>query len=268
MDLATFHALLDRKKPLGRGHPLNDKQRRAVNHAEGPLWLLAGPGSGKTEVLVTRVLRLLCVGRVPPRSVLMTTFTEKAAKNMEDRLAEYLAILQQADPSLKDVDLSEVRIGTLHSLCNDILQKYRYPAYQNVRLLDEVEQHLFVYQEAEIAECTDHDFWAHFTYAVPRWSPKSPYAPGKWKRARAAVTLFNRIVEDCVDVSKMKKEGGDWQRLAEYYESISGRTAEALPVRFCTRTGAVPRIPPFPCRRVIPVRQRDRPAPSPARLGR
>lgn len=218
MDLATFHALLDRKKPLGRGHPLNDKQRNAVNHGDGPLWLLAGPGSGKTEVLVTRILKLLCVDRVAPRSILVTTFTEKAAKNIEDRLAEYLMILQEEDPSLKQVDLADVRIGTLHSLCNDILQEYRYSEYQNVRLMDEVEQNLFLYREAGIADCDDHAFWAHFFYAVPKWSPSSPYPPGKWKRVRAAVTLFNRIVEDCVDVSEMKKAGGHWKRLAEYYE--------------------------------------------------
>jgi DNA helicase-2/ATP-dependent DNA helicase PcrA len=150
MDLATFHACLEQ---LGaRGYPLNQRQRDAVDHGSGPLWIIAGPGSGKSEVLVTRTLKLLCVDpQVPPRSIFLTTFTTKAARNLEDRLSAYLLALQGADPSLRAVDLSDLRIGTLHSLCNDILQEYRYPAYQNVRLLDDVEQHLFAYRCADIA---------------------------------------------------------------------------------------------------------------------
>ena len=92
-----------------------------------PLWLIAGPGSGKSEVLVTRTLRLLCVDGIDPRSVLLTTFTVKAARNLEDRLASYLAALQHHEPSLSAVDVSALRFGTIHSLCNDILQEYRYP---------------------------------------------------------------------------------------------------------------------------------------------
>src|SRR5437016_2984211 len=103
MDLETFHDRLAQ----ARGHALDGKQREAVDHGEGPLWLIAGPGSGKSEVLVTRTLRLLCVGdRVNPRSVMVTTFTRKAARNLEDRLASYLAVLQGADPDLADVDLA------------------------------------------------------------------------------------------------------------------------------------------------------------------
>ena len=101
-----------------------------------------------------------------------------------------------------------MRLGTLHSLCNDILQEYRYPAYQNVRLLDDVEQHLFAYRSAEIADYQNITFWAQFEHALPQWSASFGYPPNKWKRVKAAVTLFNHIAEDCVDAQKMQAAGG------------------------------------------------------------
>ncbi len=211
INLDAFHQTLD----AARGYPLNDHQREAVDFGTGPLWIIAGPGSGKSEVLVTRALKLICVDGAEPRSVLMTTFTKKAARNLEDRLAAYLLALQTAHPALSSVDLSEMRIGTLHSLCNDVLQEFRYPGYQNVRLLEDVEQHMFVYRHAEIVNCTDMGFWAHFQYAVQRFSPN--YLPNKWARAKAAVTLFNHIVEDLVELNAMRGAGGAWAALADYY---------------------------------------------------
>src|SRR6266571_4179955 len=226
MNLSRFHMCL--AKPNARGYDLNQKQRDAVDHGSGPLWLLAGPGSGKSEVLVTRALKLLCVDGVAPRSIFLTTFTTKAARNLEDRLATYLVALQMADPSLQTIDLADMRIGTLHSLCNDILQEYRYSAYQNVRLLDDVEQHLFTYRSASITDCQDLAFWTQFEHAVPEWSAKQGYVPNKWKRVKAAVTLFNHIVEDLVDVQKMRSTGGHWTILADFYQQY----AQALRERF------------------------------------
>ncbi|MFE1745598.1 ATP-dependent helicase [Coleofasciculus sp. H7-2] len=218
IDLSTFHTCLAQQ--TARGYELDDKQKEAVEYDGGALWLLAGPGSGKSEVLVTRTLKLLCVDGVKPRSIILTTFTTKAARNLEDRLATYWAALQNTDHTLKSVDLSDIRIGTLHSLCNDILQEYRYPTYQNVRLLDQVEQDLFVYRYASITEHQDTSFWIPFAHAVPDWRTQN-YPPNKWKRAKAAVTLFNHIVEDYVDVQKMILAGGHWATLAEFYQQYT-----------------------------------------------
>lgn len=219
MNLDAFHACLAQSN--ARGYELDDRQREAVDHGTGPLWLLAGPGSGKTEVLVTRTLKLVCVDKVDPRSILLTTFTKKAARNLEDRLASYLTILQAEDSSLQSVDLADLRIGTLHSLCNDIMHEYRYPDYQNVRLLDDVEQHLFVYRYAEIVQCEDPTFWGPFEYALSRWSANSSFLPNRWQRTRAAVNLFNHIVEDFVDLNSLRAAGGHWQTLADFYEQYT-----------------------------------------------
>jgi DNA helicase-2/ATP-dependent DNA helicase PcrA len=113
-----------------------------------------------------------------------------------------------------------MRIGTLHSLCNDILQEYRYPKYQNVRLLNDVEQHLFTYREALIAKHEDLAFWMQFAHAVPDWRDKQ-YSPNKWKRVKASVTLFNHVVEDRVDVQEMLLAGGYWATLAKCYQQYA-----------------------------------------------
>jgi DNA helicase II / ATP-dependent DNA helicase PcrA len=218
IDLNKFHLCLAQAN--ARGYDLDSKQRHAVEHEGTPLWLLAGPGSGKSEVLVTRTLKLLCVDGIKPRSIFLTTFTKKAARNLEDRLATYLVALQKTDPSLQSVDLADIRIGTLHSLCNDILQEFRYSKYQNVRLLDNVEQDLFTYRYADIVDCQDLSFWITFKDSVSDWRNDS-YCPNKWKRAKTAVTLFNRIAEDYVDIQKMIAAGGHWRTLANFYQQYA-----------------------------------------------
>jgi len=137
---------------------------------------------------------------------------------MEDRLSSYMVSLVLADPSLSTIDISDLRIGTLHGLCNDLLQEFRHPDYQNVRLLDEVEQQLFTYRNADITDYSDRAFWNHFANAVPEWSVGAQRAPGKWKRSRAGIILFNRMVEDGVDLSIMRQQGRHWDYLADFYE--------------------------------------------------
>ncbi|MDJ0578633.1 ATP-dependent helicase [Crocosphaera sp.] len=223
IDIQTFHSCL--AQTTARGYDLDDNQKKAVEYGDGQLWLLAGPGSGKSEVLVTRTLKLLCVDNIEPKSIFLTTFTEKAARNLEDRLATYLAVLQNTDSDIKDVDIADIRIGTLHSLCNDILQEYRYPNYQNVRLLDKVEQDLFTYRYSDISKHEDLDFWIHFDYVVKTWkkpkNQKPKYPPNKWQRAKAGVTLFNHIVEDYLDIDRMLNAGEHWETLAELYQQYS-----------------------------------------------
>jgi DNA helicase-2/ATP-dependent DNA helicase PcrA len=160
----------------------------------------------------------MCVDGVEAGSIVVTTFTEKAARNLEDRLASYLSALQATYPTLSSVDLADLRVGTLHSLCNDIMQEFRYRPYQNVRLLDDTDQALFTYRNADIANCIDVDFWQQFPWLFSVWTGNSGFAPSKWDRVRAAIILFNRIAEDLVVIRRLRAAGGNWARLAGYYE--------------------------------------------------
>ncbi len=92
---------------------LNDAQRRAVEHAGGPLIVLAGPGTGKTRVIIARIHRLV-EGGADPASIVALTFTTKAAEEMEARLAELVAPPAAA----------AVRIGTYHAFSMGLVRRF------------------------------------------------------------------------------------------------------------------------------------------------
>ena len=215
-----------------RNFKLDNDQRAVVSHGNGPLWVIAGPGSGKTDSIVFRCLKLLVVDRVPPASIILTTFTEKAANNLQTRISQYMQFLVKTDKSLEVIDYNRVRIDTLHGLCNDIMQEFRFTGYQNYRLLDDIEQRLFIIEHSSPASLDNSvsrsydDIWKTFSYAFDsfdplsksKWKPTSGRSPNRNIRAKGLAVLFNRIVEDMLDIALMKNEGGAWETLVKAYE--------------------------------------------------
>uniref|UniRef100_B8HPM2 ATP-dependent DNA helicase n=1 Tax=Cyanothece sp. (strain PCC 7425 / ATCC 29141) TaxID=395961 RepID=B8HPM2_CYAP4 len=126
---------------------LNPSQRQAVKHYCGPLLVVAGAGSGKTRALTYRIANLVLTHRIAPENILAVTFTNKAAREMKERIkklfAEQQALQQygQSIASLKPFErnrletqvyktiIRDLWIGTFHSLCARILrfeiEKYR-----------------------------------------------------------------------------------------------------------------------------------------------
>jgi DNA helicase-2/ATP-dependent DNA helicase PcrA len=166
--------------------------------------------------------------RVPTESIFITTFTEKAARNLEDRIAQKRAAVIAARPDLASIDISKLRIGTLHGLCNDLLQEFRAPNYQNVRLMDEFEQSMFIYEQSSIVKTpnalTDLSFWTDLQYlfSAREWQPRYGNVPSKWNATSALVKLFNRIVEDRASLAGMRARCGSWARLADLYDEYVG----------------------------------------------
>jgi Superfamily I DNA and RNA helicases len=127
---------------------LNPSQRQAVAHYNGPLLVVAGAGSGKTRALTYRVANLVRTHRVDPENILAVTFTNKAAREMKERIEKLLAT-QQAEAEYgkplveltPDVQTSlrshiyrtitkHIWMGTFHSLCGRIL-RYDIEKYQD-----------------------------------------------------------------------------------------------------------------------------------------
>ena len=124
----------------------NDNQKRAILHINGPLFLPSGPGSGKTSVLLWRTVNLIAVHHVPPEEIFLSTFTEKAAKQLKDGLRTFLTAASLT--TNQTYDISKLYVGTIHSLCRRLLtdrriSKMRQRSPQPV-LLDELGQYLFI----------------------------------------------------------------------------------------------------------------------------
>lgn len=92
---------------------LNDKQKEAVLHFEGPLLILAGAGSGKTRVLTHRIAYLIEEHQVPPYHILALTFTNKAANEMRDRVNNII-----------EYGAGSIWVSTFHSTCVRILRRF------------------------------------------------------------------------------------------------------------------------------------------------
>ncbi len=166
---------------------LSEAQRAVVEHQDGPLLVIAGPGSGKTYCVVLRALNLLLMGKADPRQLVLCTFTEKAAFEMRDRLAAAARKVGYSG------DLSELNVSTIHSLCNRILTKHlhRTPLGHNYETLDELTQLLFIFEHfGEIVGVAENDLF------LGRWRTR-------WTAIEGARSYFDKITEELVDPEQL-----------------------------------------------------------------
>ena len=92
---------------------MNEMQKQAILHTEGPLLILAGAGSGKTRVLTHRTAYLIDEMRVNPYHILAITFTNKAAGEMRERIDDIVGFGSES-----------IWVSTFHSTCVRILRRY------------------------------------------------------------------------------------------------------------------------------------------------
>ncbi len=101
-------------RPMPYLDGLNPAQREAVEALDGPVLMLAGAGTGKTKALTTRIAHLLNTGRARPNEILAVTFTNKAAREMKERVAALLGQTVEGMPWL----------GTFHAICVKLLRRH------------------------------------------------------------------------------------------------------------------------------------------------
>lgn len=166
---------------------LNDSQRAIVGHLDGPLLVVAGPGSGKTHSIVLRALNLLLLGKAQPKELVLCTFTEKAAFEMRDRMAAAARQVGYAG------DLSELSVSTIHSLCNRLLTQHRHRTHlgHGYETLDDLTQLLFLYEHfAEILGPPENDLH------LGRWKTR-------WTAIEGVRGYFDKITEELIDAPSL-----------------------------------------------------------------
>lgn len=171
---------------------LNEKQRLAVNTIEGPVMVIAGPGTGKTQILASRIGKILLETDVFPENILCLTYTDAGVVAMRKRLLQFIG-----------PDAYKVNIYTFHAFCNDVIQ-------ENLSLFEKTSLD-------SVSELEKIQFFKELIDAFPKNHPLKRYRGDVYFEVRNLQSLF----------STMKREG--WtplfinQRIDEYIESLSTR---------------------------------------------
>ena len=163
---------------------LNPEQRAAVEATEGPVLVLAGAGTGKTRVLTTRLAHLLATGKARPWELLSVTFTNKAAREMRERIA---AIIGPQAEGLR-------WLGTFHSIAAQILRRHAelVGLKSSYTILDTDDQERLIKQVLE-AENVDAKRWTakHLAGLIDNWKNRG-WTPDRLPPAEGAHFANNR----------------------------------------------------------------------------
>lgn len=175
---------------------LNSAQTGIICHDEGPLLVIAGPGSGKTLSMILRAMNLLLHERAKPEEIVLCTFTEKAAHEMQNRIA---ALAQKIHYS---GDLSYLRIDTIHSICNQLISNHLHhtPLSNGYQTLEEFTEHLFLLKH--FREICQGDVLNLF---MNKWETA-------WNAAGELQKYFDKITEEFVTVRSLSSGKSQFQR--------------------------------------------------------
>jgi DNA helicase-2/ATP-dependent DNA helicase PcrA len=177
---------------------LNAEQREAVERTDGPVLVLAGAGTGKTRVLTTRIAHLLWSRRARPNEILAVTFTNKAAREMKERIAHLLGGSAEGMPWL----------GTFHSIGMRILRRHAelVGLSSNFTILDTDDQIRLIKQLLQ-AEKLDDKRWParQFAGVIDGWKNKG-LVPEKVPASQAFSFANGRAIELYAAYQKRLKE--------------------------------------------------------------
>jgi DNA helicase II / ATP-dependent DNA helicase PcrA len=163
----------------------NPQQLDAITTTDGPLLIIAGPGSGKTFTLVERVVYLITEKGAAPEQLMVVTFTDKAAQELTTRISNRLHQLGVR------FNLNEMYLGTFHSICLRWLQEHREftRLKRNFTMMDQFDQQYFLYQRLG-----DYD-------AIPGVGELlgDPEKVSRWRRSEALLKWVNTVSEEALE---------------------------------------------------------------------
>jgi DNA helicase-2/ATP-dependent DNA helicase PcrA len=162
----------------------NPEQERAIKTTEGPLLIIAGPGSGKTFTLVERIVYLITQKNVAPENLLIVTFTTKAAQELTTRISNRLLEIGIS------FNLNEVYLGTFHSVCLRLLKEYREftRLKRNYILMDQFDQQYFLYRNINTYRAI-----ANIEQIV------GDSEGGTWRKSESLMKWLNVVSEEVID---------------------------------------------------------------------
>lgn len=192
----------------------NGSQETAIRHVDGPLYLTAGPGSGKTRVLLWRTLNLLVYEDVRPEHIFLSTFTEKAALQLREGLQALLGTVTNATD--RPFDLTQMYVGTVHANCQRLLTDRRFvPDRHRMRpptLLDSLGQYFHLYRSRTWSRVLGEVGLDPADGGTLRVNALfGGQYDSKHEAVQACIRLFNRLSEECVDpeeaLARIERDG-------------------------------------------------------------
>jgi len=165
----------------------NEAQVEAIQATDGPLLIIAGPGSGKTFTLVERIVYLILERGAEPESLLVVTFTDKAAAELRTRVSTRLNELGIR------FNINEMYLGTFHSVCLRWLEEYREftRLKRNFSMMDQFDQQYFLYQRLK-----EFDHIEGMEYICGR-----PQNSSSWYRSKELLRWVNYVSEEALDTA-------------------------------------------------------------------
>ncbi|MBR0070091.1 MAG: UvrD-helicase domain-containing protein, partial [Synergistaceae bacterium] len=169
----------------------NEAQKEAITSSNGPVLIIAGPGTGKTYTLVQRTVFLIQKRHVKPENIMLATFTNKAASELSARITEELA--SRKIPA----DISSMYTGTFHEICGRILKEYSdfTRLKRNFRVLDDFDNAYIIMQN-----------FSKFMAIDGIDSALKSFNQGKWKMSSELRDMISKLSEELADPEELSRD--------------------------------------------------------------
>ena len=182
-------------------HELNEKQTEAVTHKNGPLLVIAGPGTGKTRVITHRIAYLIREHGIKAESILAITFTNKAAQEMQERV----------NNEIGEPHSSNIKVSTFHAFCVKVLRKHalRIGLSENFTIFDQELQDEILTESVRALNLNTDDY--------PPWLLRNILSDAKCKSENPVDAVDATDIHDPETAENIRSVLRNYQdRLAEY----------------------------------------------------